>query len=136
MRGGEETTTMESGNYLQIERFERIYIATVQGATQLDASNANEFGAELVGWVQANPGTHILVNFHHVTYISSAVLSQLLRARAEAEKHGGSIRVCALNKDLMQVFRVTQLDKLFHAVHKVRQAADEFSAWVQTGAKS
>lgn len=126
---------MNTEGYLQIERYERIYIATVVGAGKLDAANADDFGGELMGWVEANPAAHLLINFHHVGYISSALLSQLLRARSEAEKHGGSVRVCALNNDLLQVFTVTQLDKLFHPIHKVSQAADAYNDWVEKGAR-
>ncbi len=98
---------------VDFEKHGVICVATIRAAKVLDAVNVNEFGREVIDYVEAHPETHLLINFQHVHYLSSAVLTELLRIKDALEGAKGTLRLCAVNKDIRRVFEITNLDKVF-----------------------
>lgn len=114
-----------------IVKFEQrgpITIGTVHSTEMLDGMNVNDFGNELLTYVEANPGSHLLVDFESVRYMSSAGLTELLRINEALKKSNGSVRLCGLSKDIRKVFQITNLEKLFviHEGDHVANAAKRF----------
>jgi anti-sigma B factor antagonist len=91
----------------------RVTVGTIHSASVLDAINVTEFGQETVAYLKKRRGINLLMNFEQVTYLSSAVLTELLRIKEVAESHGGGLRLCALNDDIRKIFEITNLDKVF-----------------------
>lgn len=82
---------------LQIDRFGRIAIATVTEAPRLDATNAEPLGSQLSEYCLKYPGSHLLLDLHQIEYLSSAAITQIIKAYRELEKQGGGLRVCGVN---------------------------------------
>lgn len=91
----------------------RITVATVQAASVLDALNVNEFGRQVLDYVKDKPELHLLLNFSSVKYLSSAALTELLRVNEAIRTVKGALRLTGLNPDIRDVFRITNLDKIF-----------------------
>ena len=108
-----------------------IVIATVQGFTELDAVRAKEFSDAVIAHVAEQSGMHLLLNLHHVSYVSSAGISAILRISHAAENRGGSVRVAGVNDDVLTVFEVTNLSDMFHIEQNVQDAAERYVQWVQ-----
>ena len=98
---------------VDFEQQGEICVATIRAVKVLDAVNVSEFGREILDYVEKHPETHLLINFCHVHYLSSAVLTELLRIKDALEGSKGSLRLCAVNKDIHRVFEITNLDKVF-----------------------
>ena len=64
-------------------------------------------------YVEKHPRANLLLDFEHVDYLSSAVLTELLRLHKFLMDQGGHLRLCSLNDDIRKVFEITNLDKLF-----------------------
>jgi anti-sigma B factor antagonist len=90
-----------------------ITLGTIESASVLDAVNVSDFGQSVLGFVEKTHGVNLLLDFSQVHYLSSAVLTELLRIKEAAEKGGGSMRLCGLNTDIRKVFTITNLDKIF-----------------------
>ncbi|HNR31878.1 MAG TPA: STAS domain-containing protein, partial [Candidatus Hydrogenedentes bacterium] len=58
-------------------------------------------------------GIHLLLNFEHVDYLSSAVLTELLRINKIVQEAEGQMRICAVAPNIREIFEITNLDKLF-----------------------
>lgn len=98
---------------LKVEKHGRITVARIVAASVLDAVNVQAFGEELLELVAKRDRMYLLLDFSNVDYLSSAVLTELLRInKAVADKHG-SFRLCSLNRDIRKVFEITNLDKMF-----------------------
>ena len=119
-----------------------ITIGAITAGSVLDAMNVSHFGAQVAEYVKREPGLRLLLDFHLVEYLSSAVLTELLRISQACKDGGGELRLCAINKDIAKVFEITNLDKLFtiyasradDAVVKFARSlsiAAEESAWNQ-----
>lgn len=123
---------------LTVERYGSIHVGTLfpghgAGACALDATNAPAFGAALDAYRTEYPAGRLLLNLHHVGLMTSAALSQLVRARTLLEKEGGGLRVCAPGPEVAHVLGVTGLDAVFQPRANVREAAEAFIADLDTG---
>ena len=90
-----------------------ITIGAITAGSVLDAMNVSHFGSQVGAYVKENPGIRLLLDFHLVEYLSSAVLTELLRINQSCKESGGELKLCAINKDIAKVFEITNLDKVF-----------------------
>lgn len=95
----------------------RLSIGTVRTSSVLSAINVAEFGNEVVAYIESRPGINLILNFEHVDYLSSAVLTELLRINKAIEEAKGQLRLCSVSKVIMEVFQITNLDKMFTIYH-------------------
>ncbi|GMW02936.1 MAG: hypothetical protein AMXMBFR84_40720 [Candidatus Hydrogenedentota bacterium] len=104
-----------------------ITIGDIQAASVLDALNVDQFGKEVLAHVHANPGINLLLNFEKVEYLSSAVLTELIRINQACTETGGHVRLCALNSNVKKVFEITNLDKFFVVYDEAEGAVKRFA---------
>ena len=104
---------MSKQEMLAFETRGPITLGTIESASVLDAVNVSEFGQSVLGFVEKEREVHLLLDFSQVNYLSSAVLTELLRIKEAAETGGGALRLCGLNDDIRKVFTITNLDKVF-----------------------
>ena len=103
-----------------------ITVAHVQAVTVLDADNVNHFGEEALSYVSEHPGTNLLLDFQHVAYLSSAVLTELIKLKNTLEGSQGSVRLCSLNPQIRKVFEITNLDQVFVIEKDVETAIPKY----------
>lgn len=104
----------------RIVRFEQegaIVVGTIRTTSVLSAINVAEFGNEVVGHVDGAPGINLLLNFENVDYLSSAVLTELLRINKAIQEARGQLRLCGVSKVILEIFQITNLDKMFSIYH-------------------
>jgi anti-sigma B factor antagonist len=104
---------MSEGHLIEFTERGVITIGTVQAGSVLDAVNVTQFGKEVVDYVSTHPELNLLLDFKSVEYLSSAVLTELLRINEACKGVGGGMRLCGLNKDIAKVFEITNLDRMF-----------------------
>ncbi|MDP2322403.1 MAG: STAS domain-containing protein [Gammaproteobacteria bacterium] len=95
----------------------RIVVGTVRTSSVLSTINVAEFGNEVIAFIEAHPTINLLLNFENVDYLSSAVLTELLRINKSIEGAGGQLRLCGVSKVILEVFQITNLDKMFAIYH-------------------
>ncbi len=98
---------------LQFESDDSITIGTLASSSMLDGLIVADFGRELVSHFDKHPGAHVLLDFENIEYLSSATLTELIKANDKAVADGGGIRLCGLSPDIEKVFAITKFDKLF-----------------------
>jgi anti-sigma B factor antagonist len=127
----------ESRPLVVFERCGVIVLAHVRKARMLDAINVAEFGQQLSDFIAANPGVCLLIDFEQVDYLSSAVLTELLRANSAARQTEGSVRLCGLSQDIQEVFTITNLDKVFtiYQTDDAQEAAKRFIRSIEVEAQ-
>lgn len=105
-----------------------VTIGTIINTQVLDGTNVDAFGRETLAYAQAHAGLNILVNFENIRYISSAALTELLRLYHFLGSSNGSVRLCNVNRDIHNVFRITNLEKLFviYSDESTNTAAERF----------
>jgi anti-sigma B factor antagonist len=105
-----------------------ITLGTITGTKTLDGMHVEDFGREACDFVMGKPGLNLMLDFRNVTYLSSAALTELLRIREVLKREGGHLRLCCLSCEIQRVFRITNLEKLFH-IHGDEDAAEALARY-------
>ncbi len=98
---------------VEFELVGRITIGTIRTSSVLSAINVAEFGNEVLDYIKGHPGLILLLNFENVDYLSSAVLTELLRINKAITETAGRLHLCAVSAVIREVFEITNLDRIF-----------------------
>ncbi len=105
--------TADSTPLIRYDMSNDVTVGTLDPSASLDAEGAKIFGDAVSAYVQQHPGVKLLLDFQHITYMSSSALSELLRINDAAKAKKGSVRLCGLSTELHKVFEVTNLSDVF-----------------------
>lgn len=95
----------------------KIVVGTIRTTSVLSAINVAEFGNEVVAKIEGSTGINLLLSFENVDYLSSAVLTELLRINKAIQEAQGQLRLCGVSKVILEIFQITNLDKMFAIYH-------------------
>lgn len=79
----------------------------------LDEANIAEIGQTLLGMVDAGDRPKILLDFGRVDHLSSAALGMLINVNNRIKQQNGQLRLANIKPQIMEVFEITKLNKLF-----------------------
>lgn len=79
----------------------------------LDEADIQELGQELFGLVEELNRRQLLLNFTDVEFISSATLGKLIVLDRKLKAHKGRLKLSNIRPEIMEVFRITKLDRVF-----------------------
>jgi anti-sigma B factor antagonist len=115
----QERITVSEKNGANIVRF--------RDAKILEDRVIQQLGAELVGLVQGQSEPKLVLDFTGVKYLSSAALGKLITLRRKVEQAGGKLRLCEIDSEAMDVFRIAKLDDYFEIHRDQRSALESLS---------
>ena len=70
---------------------------------------------------------HLVLDFRHVKFLSSAVLGLLIRISKRVHEQGGELRLCNIHPGIYEVFKITRLTNVFDIYEDVNSATQSFS---------
>ena len=68
--------------------------------------------------------SRLILDFEQVQYISSSMVGVLVGTRQSVAKSGGELVLCALNPRLLELLKITRLDKMFVVEPDLRAALE------------
>ncbi len=77
--------------------------------------------------VEQAPGIHLVLDFRHVKFLSSAVLGLLIRISKRVYEQDGELRLCNIHPGIYEVFKITRLTNVFEIYEDVESATQSFS---------
>ncbi|MFQ5807559.1 MAG: STAS domain-containing protein [Phycisphaerae bacterium] len=98
---------------LRIEESEGVTIVSFRDAPVLDAVTTQRIGRQLYQVVESADKRKVVLDFENVRFLSSQTLGVLLTLRRKADKAGVNIALASVRPELIRVFEITNLDKLF-----------------------
>jgi anti-sigma B factor antagonist len=105
--------------------FRRIQVSQISGSAGyvslvrftdrriIDAANIQEMGEELFSLVEKEGATALVLSFVNVDFLSSAALNKLIMLNTKLKAAGGKMRLCGLKPEILEVFTITKLNKVF-----------------------
>lgn len=127
---------MATQGKLKVTEENNIVIVSFLDVAFLDETSIKELGDELEGVVNKKPGIHLVINFSNIDYLSSAVLGRLAKIHKLVKKNGGLLKLCSIKNNILQVFKITKLDKIFEihpdqskAIASFKPASGGFKFW-------
>ena len=70
-------------------------------------------GNELYDLVDKQHRPHIIINFQNIQRFSTALLGKLIGLKKKAAEADGTVKLCCMPANVMEIFRVTGLDAAF-----------------------
>jgi len=101
-----------------------ITVVTFRQSQILDAMTIERMSTGLKELVGGREGGRFVFDFSRVTYMSSSALGMLIGIQRRVTRKGARLKLAGIQDDIMEVFRITQLDRVFD-IYKGTEAALE-----------
>lgn len=93
----------------------------------LDEANIAEIGSTLNSLIDEMANPKLLLDFMTVDHLSSAALGMLINANNRIKQKNGKFRLANIKPQILEVFKITKLDKLFRIHNSREEAVRSFS---------
>jgi anti-anti-sigma factor len=103
-----------------------IAIVTILESRILDENNINEIGKALMELVTKQYMVKMIIDMGEVKYLSSAVLRQFIALYKAIKNEKGDLKMCRVNPEVREVFKITQLDKMIEIKDDLESAVNAF----------
>ena len=97
---------------LDIEEVGGVTVAKFVDKKILDETNIQNIGNQLFALVDEDGRKKIVLDFSIVEYLSSAALGKLITLHRKLQAVQGKLVLCKIAKDILDVFKITKLDKI------------------------
>jgi anti-sigma B factor antagonist len=111
---------------LSIEYHDDIVIAQLTDERILEEADIQSLESALMPVIDSQPNLKLLLDFSNVKYLSSSVLGLLIRASKKIYENNGQLKLCSISPKIMEVFKITRLNKIFEIYDNQDQALAEF----------
>jgi len=98
-------------------------VVTVKGTLSIE--NISPFETLLKKYVDS--GSHILINLSDLTFIDSSSLGIIVVYYTKSEKNNKHFALVNVNQDIMQMFKITGLDKRINIFKSINEATEKLS---------
>lgn len=113
---------MDQFRRIQTGKKDNVHMVLFKDKKILDDAVLDEIRAELAQLIGKASGPDVLLDFSNVEFMSSAMLGLLGQLHRKISTGHGRLRMCGIRPEIFQVFKLTNLDKLF-SIHKDAPAA-------------
>ena len=98
---------------LSLEYRGQVVIATLTDEKILDEDQLQGLEGSFLPLVEKTPGVQLIIDFSNVKFLTSAVLGLLIRISKKVYEAEGTLRLCSIGPKILEVFRITRLDRIF-----------------------
>ena len=112
--------------WLETEQLSEAIIVTFNARIIIDEKAIQDIGKELAGLVDSLGQPRLLLNFNGVEHLSSSMLAKIIGLHKRTKAAGGRLALCAINPDLYEVFKITQLNKMLSIFPNEQEALQTF----------
>lgn len=92
----------------------------------LDETNIADIGNQLFGLIDEDGRKKIVLDFTVVEYLSSAALGKLITMNKKVKAVSGTLKLSNIRPEILEVFTITRLDKMFDIVSTTEDALEGF----------
>ena len=111
---------------LLIHPIRDVTIVNFNETTILDTVQVEQIGEQLYDLVDKRDRKKLILDFSDVRLLSSSALGVLITLHGKAGKIKGRVILCGLRQELMKMFKITKLHKLFTFCDNEEQALAAF----------
>jgi anti-sigma B factor antagonist len=113
--------------HLEFKDRDNVVVANLKVGTILDQSLIERIGAELqAAALEAAATRKLVLNFQQVQFMSSAMLGKLVLLQKKCKNDKIVLKMCNISANVMEVFTITKLNKLFDIVKDESTAVGAF----------
>ncbi len=117
-----------SGTRLRIKREKDVTQVEFVDRNILDEANIQAIGDEITAIIDASPSPRLLISFSNVDHLSSAALGTLISINNRMKVKQGQLRLANIDPQIMEVFMITRLNRIFSIHETTSDALGSFTA--------
>lgn len=107
---------------ISVEYAENATIITFTDERILEERDIQALHESVMSVVEQAERINLILDFHNVRFLSSAVLGLLIRVSKKVYERQGRLRLCNIDPRIYEIFRITRLNKVFD-IHKDLESA-------------
>jgi anti-sigma B factor antagonist len=111
---------------LEVEDYNDVTIVKFTDRKILDEQNIQAIGEQLFSLIDEVGRHKLLLNFDNVEYLSSAALGKLITLNKKVTGVKGRLVLCNIDPQIYEVFKITNLNKLFKICEDEQEALQSF----------
>ena len=115
-----------SDRRIDIENIDGVTVARLLEKKILDEANIESLGQEMFAMVDKDGYNKIIIDFSLVEYLSSAALGKLITMQKKVATAGGKVALCNIQRDILDVFKITKLDRVLTLCTDLDDALSKF----------
>lgn len=92
----------------------------------LDEAGIHTMGQGILKLLEQEVGPKLLLDFKAVAHLSSAALGELIKINNRVRQTDGQLRLCNIDEQILEVFRITRLNQLFNIQKTEKEAMASF----------
>lgn len=104
-----------------------VRIISIPDAELSDLQRIETVGSELASALVQCEEKRLLINFREVQFMGSAMIGKIISLFKRCKQHQVDLRFCELNENLMEVFELMQLTKMFEVYPTQESALSAFA---------
>lgn len=116
----------DAGSHISVTEAEGVSLVEFTDQKILDELSISELGDQLRVVAESAPSIRLLLNFENVEHLSSAALGMLITLDKLVKDNSGKLRLCNINPQIYEVFKITRLNKLFTIHGDTKEALASF----------
>ncbi|MDA0838052.1 MAG: STAS domain-containing protein [Planctomycetota bacterium] len=118
----------EKKSKLMVQNMGEVRVITIMEARITEMSDIRDIGDELMSQLETQEKPQIVLDFGKVTYLPSAMIGKLTAMHKKAKSYKGTLKMCSIAPGVMQIFKITKLDKVFDIQPDVSAAIAGFKS--------
>lgn len=118
-----------SSTGVMISQAEGITFATITTPSLTEGLAIEILSKELYKLVDEYDYRNLVVDFRHVNFLSSRMISTLTMLHKKECAVKGKVIMCNMKPELLKVFQITKLDKLLNFAPDEKAAVKKFKSW-------
>lgn len=112
---------------ISVEYAENATIITFTDERILEERDIQALQDSVMSVIEQAERINLILDFHNVRFLSSAVLGLLIRVSKKVYERQGKLRLCNIDPKIHEIFRITRLTKIFDIHKDVESATKDLS---------
>jgi len=98
---------------ISIDTIKNVTVAQILSANVLDAQQIDKIGKDLYKLADDEFIKRLVLDMQNVKHLSSGALGMLINLQRKTETTKGQLIMCGMRPQILQIFKLTKLEKLF-----------------------
>ena len=111
---------------LSIEYADGATLATLMDEKILQAEQVQSLEQAFLPLVEQNDSIRLVIDFSKVQFLTSSLLGLLIRLNKKVCQNQGRLRLCSIDPKILEIFKITRLDKVLEICSDRQQALIDF----------
>ena len=111
---------------ISVTYVENAVIAALTEEKILDTTDIEALEATLLPLIAQTDRINLVIDFSDVQFLSSSALGLLIRASKRIHESRGKLKLCGINKKILEIFKITRLNEVFDIYYDRQSALQDF----------